>query len=336
MLMGSAAAKAKHSQKSEHGEHKPEISVIVPVYNSEKYLAQTLDSLINQTFTDIEIICVNDGSTDGSSDILQHYSQLDKRIRVFENRRLGPGRSRNFGIDKAQGTFITFMDHDDFAETTWLEKMHLAARRNSAKVVFCYAKEYYEDSQKSETIGYPQFVEACIKLDDATKSVLAGTFLPPWTKLVNLKFLRKHDIRFAENGNRFDDVLYHFFIVHYAEKVAFVDEPLYLHRVSHGSITAQSLKDRDMYFDHFKTLDEIITKAQADQLDYRIVARIMPLVISYTFFVQARLAYMSKIMHYINKCGLWGYILFDYMPRALLRQVKKLLLWCGHRKFGRH
>ncbi len=91
----------------------PKVSIIVPVYNVEKYLSTCLDSLINQTLKDIEIICINDGSTDNSLNILNEYAQKDTRIIVINKENSGPGSCRNLGIEKATGEYIQFVDSDD-------------------------------------------------------------------------------------------------------------------------------------------------------------------------------------------------------------------------------
>ena len=96
------------------------ISIIVPVYNVEEYLKQCLDSILEQTFSDYEVILVNDGSTDNSGLICQEYAEKDSRIRYFEKENGGLSDARNYGIEQAQGEYLTFVDSDDF-----LDKMHL-------------------------------------------------------------------------------------------------------------------------------------------------------------------------------------------------------------------
>ena len=91
----------------------PKISVIIPIYNSEKYLEECLDSILNQTLKDIEIICVDDGSTDNSLTILENYAQRDKRIQIFSQQNLHAGIARNHGLEKASGEYVHFMDSDD-------------------------------------------------------------------------------------------------------------------------------------------------------------------------------------------------------------------------------
>ena len=101
----------------------PKVSVIVPVYNTEKYLPQCLDSIINQTFTDFECICINDGSTDNSLSILEEYAKKDSRIRIISQKNAGLSNVKNVGIKNATGIYITFIDSDDFVSLDYIEKL---------------------------------------------------------------------------------------------------------------------------------------------------------------------------------------------------------------------
>ena len=92
------------------------VSVIIPVYNSEKYIGTCLDSIINQTLQEIEIICVNDGSTDRTSEILQFYREKDSRIKIIEQENAGAGAARNYGLRNSSGEYLSFLDADDFFE----------------------------------------------------------------------------------------------------------------------------------------------------------------------------------------------------------------------------
>ena len=103
--------------------YKPEISIIIPVYNVEKYLDECINSAVNQTFDDIEIICVNDGSTDGSLEIIEKHASKDKRIRIISQEHKGVGSARNAGLDAAKGKYIYFMDSDDYVELNALKRI---------------------------------------------------------------------------------------------------------------------------------------------------------------------------------------------------------------------
>ena len=102
----------------------PKISVIVPVYNAEKYLSMTLNSILNQTFSDFELICINDGSKDASLNILNEFQLKDKRLFIINQENQGVSAARNNGITKACGEYIVFFDADDLMHKTFLEKMH--------------------------------------------------------------------------------------------------------------------------------------------------------------------------------------------------------------------
>ena len=113
----------------------PKVSVVVPVYNVEKYLEQCLDSIVNQTLKDIEIICVDDGSTDKSGEILDKYVTEDDRVKVIHKKNSGYGNSMNIGFDAAQGEYIGIIESDDYAELNMFESLYECAVENNLDVV---------------------------------------------------------------------------------------------------------------------------------------------------------------------------------------------------------
>lgn len=110
------------------------VSVIIPVYNTENYLAKCLNSLTKQTLEDIEIICINDGSTDNSLGILNDFAKKDSRIKVLSQKNLKQGAARNNGLKIAQGEFVTFVDSDDWVDSDYLEKLYNAAVNNNVNM----------------------------------------------------------------------------------------------------------------------------------------------------------------------------------------------------------
>ena len=125
------------------------ISIIIPIYNTEKYLRRCLDSVCNQTFGDIEIICINDCSTDGSLNILNEYAQKDNRIKIInfiENK--GVAIARNTGIDEAQGEYISFVDADDYVDLDFFEKLYNKAIKTNSKLVVSNVQLETENLQK--------------------------------------------------------------------------------------------------------------------------------------------------------------------------------------------
>ena len=115
----------------------PKVSVIVPVYNVAEYLGQCLDTILLQTLQDIEVICVDDGSTDNSLNILNTYAMFDERLKVIHQENAGAGPARNRGIKEATGDFLIFLDGDDFFHPEMLEKMVVKAEEDNSDVVIC-------------------------------------------------------------------------------------------------------------------------------------------------------------------------------------------------------
>ena len=134
----------------------PKISVIIPVYNVEKYLGECLDSILAQTFQDFEIICVDDGSTDRSLDILQEYKRKDDRFVIFQQRHAGAGAARNHGLKLAEGKYIQFLDSDDYFEPTLLEELYTRAEKFGSDLTVCSSRKVDDEGNITET-GSPNF-----------------------------------------------------------------------------------------------------------------------------------------------------------------------------------
>ena len=132
------------------------ISIIIPVYNVEKYLRECLDSILNQTFQNFEIICVDDGSTDKSLEILQEYKRKDDRFVILQQRYSGAGSARNNGIRLAEGKYIQFLDSDDYFEPTLLEEMYNHAEKFNADLTVCSSRKVDDEGNITET-GSPNF-----------------------------------------------------------------------------------------------------------------------------------------------------------------------------------
>lgn len=183
----------------------PKISVIIPVYNVEKYLARCLDSLINQTFEDIEIICINDGSTDSSLSILKEYASKDKRIIVINQENQKQGAARNRGVEKSCGEFITFIDSDDWVDLDYLEKLHSAIIKHEADVsISCVSKErangskYYFLNNKKE-----KFIKDTSNI--INELIILNKWYVVWGKLYKRSVIE--NLRFIEH-TYYEDIRY--------------------------------------------------------------------------------------------------------------------------------
>ena len=175
----------------------PSISVIIPVYNTEAFLEKTVGSLTAQTFGDIEIICVNDGSTDGSLTVLKRLADADGRIRIIDQERnQGVSVARNTGIDAAEGEYVYFLDSDDWIDPDYLEAMYSKAVETGSDIVVNanYIKEYDNPAanRRSGTFGF-------IDKDFGIYSpIILQSYYPPviWTCLYRRKFLIDNNIRY--------------------------------------------------------------------------------------------------------------------------------------------
>ena len=127
---------------------KPIISVIVPIYNVEEYLPKCLDSILNQTFSNIEIICVNDGSTDGSRKVLEEYKKRDFRIKIVDKENGGLSSARNAGMKVAVGEYYSFIDSDDWIDKTMLEKLYENMTTLNTDISICAVHQFDEINQK--------------------------------------------------------------------------------------------------------------------------------------------------------------------------------------------
>lgn len=183
----------------------PKISVIIPVYNIEKYLARCLDSVISQTLKDIEIICVNDGSTDNSANILSVYAEKDERIKIITQSNAGISEARNIGIQKASGEFIGFVDSDDFIEKDFYEKLYTSAIKNNADIA-CSSVIRENEKKKKILIEYKKEQVAT-----STKEKFELAHIPEhcyiWNKIYNREKLLNSNIKFIK-GLVYEDIIY--------------------------------------------------------------------------------------------------------------------------------
>ena len=210
----------------------PKVSVIVPVYNVEEYLERCLDSLVNQTLKDIEIIIVNDGSTDGSKEKIQEYINKYKNIVYLEKENGGLSSARNYGIPYAKGEYIGFVDSDDYVELTMYEKMYNKAIEEKSDMVECdFIWEY--PNKKREDIG---------KIYSDKKEAIVEARVVAWNKIIKKDIIEKTKITFPE-GLRYEDIEFFYKIVPYLNKISFVKETL-VHYVQRGSSIANTQNER--------------------------------------------------------------------------------------------
>ena len=222
-----------------------DISIIVPIYNAEKYLNKCIDSLVNQTKKELEFILVNDGSTDSSEDIIKSYK--DKRIKYFKNKNQGIGKTRNFGIDKATGKYLMFLDSDDYLDINACEKLYnKAIKEKSDLVVFDFYR--VEDTLKEVTIN--NFKSSSLK---ENPNLLLDINLGPCNKLIKRELIDKNNTRFNEEL-KYEDTPFVTEIIKNANKISKLNE--YLHYYVIHSNSETTVRD-ERVFDIIKIIDII-------------------------------------------------------------------------------
>lgn len=223
----------------------PQISIIVPVYNAEKYLSRCIDSILIQTYTDFELILINDGSIDGSQDIIEKYSRKDDRIVAINQENMGVSASRNKGISVARGKYIGFVDADDTIEPIMYEKMIGVLSQKDADVVLTNWYIFDNAGRRSAVnLNYRDFVlnhEAFLqKISHENDCWMIHTV---WNKLIKVEMVKKYcfdtQILFGE------DTWYSYQILFAATKIAVLSEPLYNYYQFDGSASHGGVKGKN-------------------------------------------------------------------------------------------
>lgn len=221
----------------------PKISVIIPVYNVEKYLRQCLDSIVEQTLEDIEIILVDDGSTDSSLKICKEYAQKDNRIKVFEQQNQGAGAARNRGLGLAQGNYLYFMDSDDYINQDALEKLYTKIIKTNSDICICKHKLHDEKTKLlKEAYWLPKIKiipnQETFSYKDIPDKILQICFPTPFIKLYKKSFVINNNICFQEIKTC-NDVFFCYASLIMANKITFINEYLVTYRTNQkNSLTA--------------------------------------------------------------------------------------------------
>lgn len=210
------------------------VSVIIPVFNGELYLPQCLDSVCRQTLKDIEIICVDDGSTDNSYKVLQEYQSKDERIKLFRQQNKYAGAARNLGKKHASGEYLMFWDCDDFFELNALERLYETAKMHDADICVCGGKHYYEALHSiTPYTGYLQKKripkEAVFNINTNYEYILNFTNEAAWNKMYKRSFVESLDLDFQEvrNGN---DVYFTVNAMCLADRITTISDQLVIYR----------------------------------------------------------------------------------------------------------
>lgn len=223
------------------------VSVIVPVYNTEKYLKNCIDSLLKQNFEDYEIIVINDLSPGNAEEIIRSYN--DKKIVYIKNKtNKGIGYNRNLGIKKAKGEYVCFIDSDDYVKEDFISKMYNYSKENNLDLCVCDYVNVDEEGNKLKEFNLSDF---CITNYEENNKILCEINLAPWNKLYKKDMLVKNKIEFSETL-KYEDLSFVALSIKNSKKIGKINEQLNYYTIHNNSET--TTRDKRV-FDIFKQLD---------------------------------------------------------------------------------
>lgn len=229
------------------------VSIIIPVYNVEKYIVQCIDSVIHQTYKNLDIILIDDGSTDQSGKICDSYAEKDSRIRVFHQENSGAANAKNRGLDHIQGDYFTFIDSDDFVEKDWIGRMVSALEEYNADVAECAVLKNYVGCSESISISSADVREFSAEeyMDHYLESWTCSLF---WNKI--FKTGLTENIRFRKERRCIDDEFYTYKLLSNAQKVVQINEALYHYRQRLSSAVSSKANRLQITDDALEVLKE--------------------------------------------------------------------------------
>ncbi len=215
------------------------VSIIIPVYGVEAYLEECINSLINQTYTNLEIIVINDDSPDRCPEICDLFERLDKRIKVIHKPNGGAASARNQGLDVLTGEYFTFVDSDDYVKSTYIEELVKTLENNDADIAVCSFEYLFKD--RTVVKGYQGDLLAMTQIDFLKRFLSDWTCGIIWNKLFKVELLGQ--IRFPE-GHKIDDEFFTYQLVMNAKKVVLFNSILYEYRMRSSSVMKASDGER--------------------------------------------------------------------------------------------
>lgn len=289
------------------------ISIILPVYNEEKYLKQCLDSLCSQTLKEIEIICVDDGSTDNSLEILRNYEILDNRIKILTQKNQYAGVARNYGMQHASGKYLLFLDSDDFFQQDMLEKMYQIAEHDQLDITICHYDLFHDLRQEKLLTDFsvrdsyfPNNQKIFCGKDMNYAGIFQGTVGWAWDKLFRTEFVKSCGYQFPDFRSS-EDGFFVYMLMAKAERIGVLQE----HFISHRMYNFNSLSNtkEQNWENGFKML-KLIRKELGRQKLYNLYEQSF-----ISFAIEFQMYYLTSMYEKNAFCNCHQYIK-EYMEPA--------------------
>lgn len=315
----------------------PDISIIIPVYNAAAYIEQCVRCVLNQTMQDVEIIAVNDGSTDESKEILDRLAATDDRLHVFHQNNKGVSATRNFGLQQATGNYIGFCDADDWMEPNMLQELYMAIISNECDWAICNVIIIKDEQPAKLRL---QLRDEVINVADDRAAFVHGLMRfnydnANWNKLFKASIIREEQIRFNENMHIWEDLLFNLQYLQYASKVSIVAKPLYNYRILDTSLYSGDISNKvpqfNKLFNHYvEFANRVADPAQREAFKAE-MARITYNQLLYQAEVQVNKEhhfFPNVVKGYRNELKRFNPAIFNYTAaeRKGLQGIKRQLL----------
>ena len=213
------------------------ISIVIPIYNASKYLEKCINSVINQTYKNLEIILVNDGSIDNSLDICNDFKDKDNRIKVISKKNEGVSKTRNIGIDKCKGKYLMFLDSDDYIDEIYVEKMYTYLTKNNLSMVTSSMTLVDVNYNVLKVSSYKDKSDI-LQVKDIYKDIVnTSYFCPIWKNIIKISLIKDNSIYFDDSLKFGEDLLFSFKIIQSCEKIGYLSFPGYFYVQNNASIT---------------------------------------------------------------------------------------------------
>lgn len=313
----------------------PKVSVIIPVYNADRYLELCMDSVLNQTLKDIEIICVDDGSTDKSLFILKKFQQIDSRLKIINQDNLYAGTARNNGMKVANGKYLAFLDADDMFELTMLEQAYKQAEKVNADIVVFGGSVFEGDLSKAHY--YPALLRTdmlpnneVIETNEGFEYLFNFTTPAPWNKLFKRSFIQKKGLFFQEH-KRINDAYFVVVSLALANRIGIVNKNLLYYRTNNNCSLQGTINESPLlFFNVFLDIKEQLIKLDKYKSNMKSFRQLALSICIYNLeLVSQDIAYeelYNQLKYNIfEQLGIKGTDEYDYYNKYAFNQYKQIL-----------
>lgn len=279
------------------------ISVVVPIYNVEKYLNRCIDSILSQTYSNLEIILVDDGSTDNSGIISDEYALFDSRVKVIHKKNGGLSDARNYGIKAAHGEYITFIDSDDYVRNDYVEVLYSLIQKNNSEISVAICKKVYENNDQKSIYNVKKRIEITdnkfTMLEHMLYQKLYDTYA--WAKLYKLSLF--NDVKFPK-GKLYEDLATIYKLILKSSKVSYINEEIYYYFIRNNSITncEFNIKDMELIEISQKVMHELILIDQKNGLNDKLTNAAISKFLSSNFTIIKKIGFNKKYKSNTDLC----------------------------------